>query len=164
MVLTESRSLAGALRKTCNDYAVHLAATNGQVGGFLHTDIIPVLREGTRVLYFGDWDIAGHHIEANTRNVLEEVGVLRWERLALTTEQVKRYKLPAKIKTDKRYTRGGGVHKAVETEALSQGLIVRILRQRLDKLLPKPLTTVLGREKRQRSVLWKLLQSERRST
>src|SRR5262245_41004668 len=74
-VLTESRALAGALRATCNRYAVPLAATNGQCGGFLHTDIAPLLEPEATVLYFGDWDLCGNDIEANTRRVLEhEVG------------------------------------------------------------------------------------------
>jgi hypothetical protein len=69
-VIVESRSLAGVLRNICDRYAVRLAATNGQVGGFLHTDIAPALETGSRVLYMGDWDLAGEDIELNTRSVL----------------------------------------------------------------------------------------------
>jgi hypothetical protein len=47
LILTESRSLAGVLRRLVDDYAVLIAATNGQVGGFLHTEIIPILQPGT---------------------------------------------------------------------------------------------------------------------
>jgi hypothetical protein len=57
LILTESLSLAGVLRKLVRDYAVPIAATQGQVGGFLHTDIIPILRPGQRVLYLGDYDL-----------------------------------------------------------------------------------------------------------
>ena len=52
--------------------------------GFLHTDLIPVLSEGDRVIYLGDLDVQGAGIEANTRRVIEaETGPLNWERLAL---------------------------------------------------------------------------------
>jgi hypothetical protein len=134
---------------------VRLVATNGQCGGFLRTDIAPRLQEGAAVLYFGDWDIAGtEHIEGHSRRVLEqEVGELEWERLALTEEQVDQYNLPRIIKTDRRYNGRRGEHEAVETEALSQSLIVALLRDRLDQLLPEPLERVLAREERQRAAV-----------
>ena len=70
MVLTESRSLAGVLRTVVGEYACRISATNGQVGGFLRTDIGPRLQAADRVLYLGDLDLAGGQIEANTRAVL----------------------------------------------------------------------------------------------
>ena len=63
LILTESRSLAGVLRRLVDDYAVLIAATNGQVGGFLHTEIIPILQPGQRILYLGDLDLSGDQIE-----------------------------------------------------------------------------------------------------
>jgi hypothetical protein len=75
LILTESRSLAGVLRALVDDYAVLIAATNGQCGGFLHTQIIPILRPGQRILYLGDLDLSGGQIEANTRRVLGRAGL-----------------------------------------------------------------------------------------
>jgi hypothetical protein len=46
MILTESRSLAGVLRDIAREYRVRIASTNGQVGGFLRTDIAPRLWPG----------------------------------------------------------------------------------------------------------------------
>jgi hypothetical protein len=110
------------------------------------------------VLYLGDFDLAGGDIEANTHRVLEREigGKLAWERLALTREQVRDNGLPVIIKHDRRF-KDGGAHEAVETEALSQGVIVRIVRQRLDALLPMPLDDFLAREARQRAGLRRLL-------
>jgi hypothetical protein len=140
------------------EYAAKIAATNGQCAGFLHTAIAPGLRDGSRVLYLGDFDLAGGDIEANTHRVLEREigGKLAWERLALTREQVRDNGLPVIIKHDRRF-KDGGAHEAVETEALSQGVIVRIVRQRLDALLPMPLDDFLAREARQRAGLRRLL-------
>jgi hypothetical protein len=73
LVLTESRSLSGVLDKLARRYAIKLAATNGQCGGFLHTDIAPILKPGDRVRYAGDWDWQGGQIEDNTRRVLERL-------------------------------------------------------------------------------------------
>jgi hypothetical protein len=104
-ILTESRSLAGVLRAMCSNYRVRIASTNGQVGGFLHTKLGPLLGADDTVGYLGDFDLAGGHIEANTRRVLEEIvgGELKWTRLALTREQVDEYDLPVIIKYDNRY-------------------------------------------------------------
>jgi hypothetical protein len=152
-LLMESRSLAGALRGICSEYAVQFAATNGQVGGFLHTDVIPALEPGARILYLGDFDLAGNDIEANTRRVLEhDLGRLEWERLMLTEAQVKRHQLPKIVKDDQRF-KDGGLHEAVETEALSQKLIIKLVRRRLDALLPEPLARVLERETEEREEL-----------
>jgi hypothetical protein len=160
-ILTESRSLAGVLRAQCSDYRCRIASTNGQCGGFLHTKVAPRLTEGDRVGYLGDYDLVGNDIEANTRRVLESlVGELDWQRLALTREQVEQYNLPTITKTDKRFTNGGGEHVAVETEALSQTLIVNIVRTWLDGLLPQPLERVLVRERRERARLRRLIERE----
>jgi hypothetical protein len=160
-ILAESRSLAGVLRAQCSDYRCRIASTNGQVGGFLHTKVAPRLTEGDRVGYLGDYDLAGNDIEANTRRVLESlIGELDWRRLALTREQVEQYSLEPITKTDKRFINGGGVHEAVETEALSQTLIVNIVRTWLDQLLPRPLETVLVRERHERARLRRLIERE----
>jgi hypothetical protein len=146
LILTESRSLAGVLRNLCFEYRVQIAPTNGQCGGFLHTTILPILKEYQSVLYLGDWDLSGNMIEANTRRVLEhDVLNLCWERLALTREQVDQYHLPVIIKHDRRFA-NGGEHEAVETEALSQRIIVDIVRSRLEELLPQSLQSVLAKK------------------
>jgi hypothetical protein len=158
LVLTESRSLAGVLRHVVQEYRARISPTNGQCGGFLRTDVAPLLRPGSRVIYLGDHDLAGGQIEENTRRVLERIigGELQWERLALTPEQVRDYKLPAIIKRDRRY-KDGRPHEAVETEAISQRVLIDILRARLDELLPEPLARVQEREARQRSRIERLL-------
>jgi hypothetical protein len=113
--------------------------------------------------YLGDLDLAGGDIEANTRRVLEEIigGKVNWQRLALTRDQVDRYDLPRIVKTDRRFNDGAGRHEAVETEALSQTLIVNIVRTWLDELLPQPLETVLVRERRERARLRRLIEGTR---
>jgi len=43
LILCESRSLAGVLRDIAQDYLCPIAATNGQAGGFLHTEVAPLV-------------------------------------------------------------------------------------------------------------------------
>jgi hypothetical protein len=150
-ILTESRSLAGVLRDLAYSYLVPITATNGQVGGFLRTDVAPALSPGQRVLYLGDFDWQGGQIEANTRKVLEELigGALSWERIAIAEDQVQGNNLPVIRKPDRRY-KPVRYHDAVETEALGQDFIVRIVRDHLDRLLPEPLADVREREEAQR--------------
>jgi hypothetical protein len=162
LILCESRSLAGVLRNTVRDYRGRITATNGQCGGFLRTEIAPLLRPGDPVIYLGDLDLSGGQIEDNTRRVLEREigGELLWERLALTQEQVREYDLPVIIKRDRRY-KDGRPHEAVETEAISQRVLINILRARLDQLLPEPLTRVQERETRQRRPIAALLKRKK---
>jgi hypothetical protein len=160
LLLVESRSLAGTLRDLAAAYCCDLAATNGQAGGFLHTEIAPLLAEvpGRPVGYLGDLDLAGAQIEANTRRVLEhyEPGLaeVSWQRLALTDQQADAYDLRrlAIVKQDRRY-RDGHPHLAIETEALRQQVIIGIVRGWLDALLPEPLAEVLVREQQQRAAV-----------
>jgi hypothetical protein len=123
VILTESRSLAGVLRALTARYLAPIAATNGQVGGFLHTDIAPRLIPGDRAHYLGDQDFQGGQIEDNTRRVLERLigGELDWQRLAITPEQVREHDLPVIQKPDRRF-RPVRFHDAVETEALADVL------------------------------------------
>jgi hypothetical protein len=158
LTLSESRSLAGVVRPTVRELRARVAATNGQCGGFLRTDIAPMLKPGDNVGYLGDLDLSGGHIEDNTRRVLEREigGALNWERIALTRQQVETYDLPVIIKRDRRYL-DDHPHEAVETEAISQRVLIDILRAYLTRLLPEPLERVLEREARQRRRLEKLL-------
>jgi hypothetical protein len=152
LIICESRSLAGVLRRIARDYLCPIAATNGQVGGFLHTTVGPLVEEGggtRRVLYFGDLDLSGGHIEENTRNELSEYGELDWQRLAITHVQVREHDLVPVMKADRRF-RPPKKFPAVESEALRQREIQRILTERLDAELPESLPVVLEREEQQR--------------
>jgi hypothetical protein len=64
------------------------------------------------VLYLGDWDWCGRQIEDATRRTLNEHAwggatvnraLRRWERVALTADQVAAYDLPVISKPDHRY-------------------------------------------------------------
>jgi hypothetical protein len=159
LILTESRSLAGALRKLAREYRTLLCATNGQVGGFLHTDIGPRLVPAMLVFYLGDYDLAGNDIEYNTRTELEKIvgGRLAWRRVALTGAQVQAHSLPVIDKTDGRFLFDGGEHGAVETEALKQEVITDLVRDALDADLPFSLDETLENEKAEREILRKEL-------
>jgi len=114
LALCESRSLAGVLKATADDYTCWISSTNGQVRGFLVTDVAPILQPGQKVLYFGDLDLSAGHIEAHTHAVLRKHAPLwaasemqldhrirkaarrghetdlkpLWERVCITAEQV----------------------------------------------------------------------------
>jgi hypothetical protein len=68
------------------------------------------------------------------------------------------YDLPVIIKHDRRFS-SGGEHEAVETEALSQRIIIEIVAHRLEELLPEPLehVHVHEREAEQRRAIEQLL-------
>ena len=136
-----------------------IGPTNGQVRGFLETEVAPRVR-GRRIIYLGDFDWQGLQIEANSRAVLAPHGPASWQRLALTGEQVVERSLPSIDKLDRRY-KPPRSYPAVETEALGQRLIVDLLRVHLDSLLPEPLDTVRMREVVEREALARLLGGRR---
>jgi hypothetical protein len=149
LILCESRSLAGVLRPVAQDYLCPIAATNGQVGGFLHTDIAPLVKGTRRVFYLGDWDLSGGQIEQNTYKVLSAYGLLDWLRVAITPEQAQERTLPIIQKYDRRF-RPPQAFPAVETESLGQARIIDILTSKLEEAAPEPLSVVQEREERQR--------------
>jgi hypothetical protein len=91
-----------------------------------------------------------------TPSAREIGGGPRWERIALTAEQVERYDLPKIIKRDRRY-KDGRPHGAVETEAIKQTVLIGILRAWLEMRLPEPLARVQERQARQRRQIAPLL-------
>jgi Helix-turn-helix domain len=159
LVICESRGVRAALRATARRYGALITSTNGQAGGFLRTDVAPLLEEKTPVAYLGDWNPAGSAIEANTRRVLErEAGPLAWTRLAITPEQAASASppLPPKPGTDRRY-RDGRPHLSYEAEALGQRELDRLLTGWLDGLMPGTLADVQERERDQRARLRRML-------
>jgi hypothetical protein len=162
-ILTESRSVAGVVRNIVRELRCRVAPVGGHCAGFLHNKIARHLRPGDTVGYVGDGDLCGAQIEANTRKVLEQLigGELNWTRVALTDEQIARYHLEEfKImKPDRRY-KPPRYAPAIECEALQQHIIVAIVREWLEALLPEPLERVRERERRQRKRLAALLRAK----
>jgi len=158
-ILTESRSGAGALRSTVSEHRARLAPVGGHCAGFLRK-IAQLLRPGDTMGYVGDGDLCGGQIETRTRRVLEELigGELNWMRVALTDEQVEDYHLEEFriTKADNRYN-PPLVGPAIECEALQQHILVAIVREWLQSLLPESLDRVHEREARQRRRLAALL-------
>jgi hypothetical protein len=65
------------------------------------------------------------------RQTLERYRALDRERVALAADQLRDHNLTRIIESDRGF-KNGGAHRAVETEALSQRLIVQMVRDRLD--------------------------------
>jgi hypothetical protein len=141
LIVTESRATAGALRASAFDYLTPITATGGQAGGYLVTEVAPLIRGNERsVLYVGDWEVAaaGEFIEANTRRYLElhadrafvddpDPGLIgTWTRVALTGEQVAADRPLRGLVIETRDTRFKPArrYQAVECEALGQGVLV----------------------------------------
>lgn len=119
------------------------------------------------VLYIGDHEVRGpaEQIEANTKRYIEEhagrtFDASTWEKIALTEEQVNedsergaRLRALAIDKLDNRY-KPAKSYEAVEAEALGQGVIVGIVRDRLDRMRRdlglEPIEAVHVREERER--------------
>jgi hypothetical protein len=167
LILTESRATAGVLDNLAYEYLTPIAATGGQCGGFLVTEIVSLLMNRRRVLYIGDYEKRGpaDQIEANTKRYVEShTGRVfepdEWVKIALTEQQVKASKRLQRLemtKLDRRY-KPPKSYQAVECEALGQGVLVQLIRRHLDLLLPQPIEPMREREERQRGGMLKALQ------
>lgn len=160
VVLCESRATAGVLERVCGEYAVGIAGTGGHCAGFLRTVVAPRLEVGQTVLWLGDLDFSGGHIENAVRRTLEdEIGEpLNWHRLAMTEELATARGITPIQKTDGRTHR---THPAIEVESLGQAELVALLRAMFDTLLPEPLASVHERERREREQVRLLLNGGR---
>jgi hypothetical protein len=158
-VICEARSTKGVLERIAAEYLAPITATNGQCGGFLVTDVVPLLRGNDRsVLYIGDHELRGpaDQIEANTRRYIERhTGrSVAWERIALTEEQVEadpRLLGLVITKHDRRF-KPPRAYQAVECEAVGQVTLERILREALEERLPEPLADVHERDVAERAI------------
>jgi hypothetical protein len=152
LILCESRATAGVLERVVSSYCCPIAGLSGQVAGFLHVELAPLLQGRRAVLYLGDLDKAGADIERNTRRVLDPGWALDWQRLAMTEEQAEGiepiYKQDGR---DKQW------REAWEVESLGQRALVALMREALDALLPEPLARVQEREHEQRVAMEALL-------
>ena len=106
------------------------------------------------MLYLGDLDFSGEHIEHNIRHVLIEAGWVPpgkpgrrlregWRRIAMTEELAEEFGIEPILKTDGRTHR---TYEAIEVESLGQAQLEALVRRVLDDLLPEPLDGVRERE------------------
>jgi hypothetical protein len=161
LLLCESRTFGGVLGRTlAPEFLCPIAATNGQVGGFLHTNIVPTLAGNERrVLYIGDLDHQGTQIETNTQRVLvQEAGERDWRRIALTAEQAEAHGLESIEKLDKRYNppRRGW---AIEVESLGPGGRDRARRRRARRAAARTARASPNDEQAQRDAIRPLLET-----
>jgi hypothetical protein len=160
LIIFESRAAEGVFRSHAYEYLTPTTATGGQCGGFLVTDVVPLLiGNKRRVVYVGDHELRGpaDQIEANTKRYIEQhtgriFGPGEWTKIALTEQQVKASKRLERLKITKldKRCKPPKSYDAVECEALGQGVLVRLIRKHLDSLLPEPLDVVRERERVQR--------------
>ncbi len=158
-VWCESRSLAGTLLPLCKEMAVPLYPAGGFSSASFIYDAAQGLNEkgATIVFYVGDYDPAGvlidRSIEQGLREHLNPGVVLRFERVAITPEQIVAYDLPTKPRktTDRRALH---TERTVEAEAMPAGMMRQLLRDRIEALLPEGLlASVKLAEKSERDIL-----------
>lgn len=143
-VWCESRSIAGVIQEECEELAVSLYPCGGFSSITLAFEAAENINAeaGDRevvILYIGDYDPAGvlidQALERELRQHLDPAITLHFIRLAITAEQIERYKLPAKPRKagDRRAPH---VEATVEAEAMPAGVLRRLLRGAIETLLP----------------------------
>lgn len=143
-VWCESRSIAGVIQADCEELAVSLYPAGGFSSITFAFDAAQAMNNRsdgreTVIYYIGDYDPAGVLIdvslEQELRLHLAPDVKMRFERLGITREQVEQYTLPAKPRKESD-RRSLHVEYAVEAEAMPAGVLRRLLREHIEKLLP----------------------------
>ena len=144
-VWAESRSIASVILSDCNELAVDLYPC----GGFSSLSFIHEAAESInasddprplQVFYIGDYDAAGVLIDVSLQRELREhlrADIeLRFERIGINADQIAEYDLPSKPRkeTDKRSQH---ITCAVEAESMPAKILRRILRDKIEALLPE---------------------------
>lgn len=145
-VWVESRSIAGVILADCRDLAVSLYPSGGFASLSFLFDTAATMNDDYRdgrpvtIFYVGDYDPAGvlidRKIEEELRQHLRPDVDMTFERLGITREQIQLYDLPTKPRKegDKRSPE---VEFTVEAEAMPAHTLRRILRDRIEELLPE---------------------------
>lgn len=144
-VWTESRSIAGVIEDDCRELAVSLYPAGGFSSitlAYQSAEAINHYADGRPVVifYIGDYDPAGVLIDVALERELREhlsAGIdLRFQRIAITPEQIETLDLPTKPRkaTDRRALH---IRETVEAEAMPAGILRDLLRANIENLLPE---------------------------
>ena len=143
-VWVESRSIAGVIQAECEELAVDLYPAGGFSSITFAYDAAQAInreRDGRPmfVFYIGDYDPAGVLIdvalERELREHLRDDIDLTFERIGITPAQIAAYDLPTKPRKAKD-RRSLHVKETVEAEAMPAAMLRKLLRNRIEALLP----------------------------
>jgi hypothetical protein len=143
-VWVESRSIAGIVQDLCEELSVSLYPAGGFTSltlAFEAAEEINRVHDGRTVVifYVGDYDSAGVLIDVAIERELRthlELGVnLHFERLGITEAQIAEYRLPTKPRKSGERRAAHIIH-TVEAEAMPAVVMRRLLRERVEALLP----------------------------
>ncbi|SEA74067.1 hypothetical protein [Nitrosospira multiformis] len=144
-VWAESRSIASVLLKDCQNLAVSLFPCGGFSSlSFVHEaasqhndsdDWRPL-----QIFYIGDYDPAGvlidRSLEQEMRRHLSDDIELRFERIGINLDQIEEFNLATKARKESD-ARSQHIAFTVEAEAMPAGIMRRILREKVEALLPE---------------------------
>ena len=143
-VWCESRSIAGVIRPDCERLAVSLYPAGGFTSMTLAWESAQIIKDWANgrpavVLYIGDYDRAGVHIDVDIKRKLVEHlvndVVVDFRRLGINEDQIARYDLPTKPpKAGDR--RALHVKETVEAEAMPAHILRGLLTSEIEALLP----------------------------
>ncbi len=153
-VWCESRSIAAVLLPLCRELCVSLYPTSGfssltqtwQAAQLMQT---AAAGRPIRLLYVGDYDPAGEHIDRDVikklrkhlkpyaqRHGMKPQHCLQEVRVAVNAEQVVQYNLPTKPRNENDL-RSPQIKRTVEAEALPAEVLRKLVRQAVESYLPE---------------------------
>lgn len=143
-VWTESRSIAGVVQDDCEALAVSLYPAGGFTSltlAFQAAETMNHYANGRPVVifYIGDYDPAGVLIDVALERELRQhlnadIG-LYFVRIGITEQQIEAFDLPSKPRKEGD-RRAQHIRETVEAEAMPAGVLRRMLRDEIERLLP----------------------------
>lgn len=168
-VWCESRSIAGVIERTCDQWAVSLYPAGGFSSLTLAYQSAESIKYQLRcgkqrvlILYVGDYDPAGVLIDRSIESeLLQHLGNvdLEFRRIAINENQIEQLDLPTKPRkaSDRRASH---IAATVEAEAMPAALLRELLELNISILIPeRELNAVLVAEESERQALNLLAQS-----
>jgi hypothetical protein len=162
----EKDALSGVVSQITNAYDVPLRPARGYSSlTFLHDaaeDIIALGGVPVHIYHFGDFDPSGVNaaecIEDDLREMTEGADI-RFERVAVTEEQIRRWSLPTRPtkQTDTR-ARSFGSDRSVELDAIPPNTLRGLVRQVIERHMPRRrLKALMAQEERERSDITRMV-------
>ena len=154
-VWCETRSVAGVLEEVCRPFALNLFPSGGFPSNTFLDEAADLINESGKlkvfIPYAGDYDDHGllidkgkKGIETKLRERLRPEIKLTFKRIAVTAEQIKKYKLPTKLA--KKNNLHKKVKNTVEVETMRAATLQGLLRREIERLLPKDAMALAEKE------------------
>jgi hypothetical protein len=141
----EKKSLQAIFADVCYEFDVPLCVSSGfSSESFIYESVCQMKAIGkpVQVFYFSDYDPSGLTLSKTVEDKIRRFGItdFKFERIALTPEQIQYYNLPTRPTKESTHSKGfeGGFEgDSCELDALDPRILVRLIRKTILSVIPE---------------------------